>query len=107
MYVMVSENSYGKCIQGVECMDRMKVIMYSKENCSLCDKGKKILQEINEEIPIEINEIDIYKDEKLLEKYQIMIPVVEIDGEEVDFGILHKDVIRKRLLQKNRNHIIE
>jgi len=88
-------------------MDKIEVKMYSKENCSLCDKGKKILQEINEEIPIAIKEIDIYKDDELLEKYQIMIPVIEIDGNEVEYGIIHKDVIRKRLLEKIKNHIIE
>ncbi|MCA1031539.1 glutaredoxin family protein [Bacillus timonensis] len=72
--------------------------MYSKENCSLCEKAKAVLLEINQEIPIEIEEIDIYQDDDLLMKYQIMIPVIEIDGEEVEFGIIHKDVIRKRLL---------
>ena len=74
--------------------------MYSKENCSLCEKAKEILDEISQEIPLEIKEVDIYKDDKLLEKYQIMIPVVEIDNEEIEYGIIHKDVIRKRLLKK-------
>ncbi len=81
--------------------------MYSKVNCSLCDKGKKVLEELKKEFPLEINEIDIYQDDLLLEKYQIMIPVVEIDGEEVEFGIIHKDVIRKRLLEKKRKTVIE
>ena len=77
--------------------------MYSKENCSLCEKAKKILEEISAEIPLKINEVDIYQDDILLEKYQIMIPVVEINGEEVEYGIIHKDVIRKRLLEKIKN----
>lgn len=81
-------------------MNPIKITMYSKENCSLCDKAKEVLMSIHEEIPLEINEVDIYKDDVLLEKYQIMIPVVEIDGEEVEYGIIHKDLIRKRLLEK-------
>lgn len=75
--------------------------MYSKLDCPLCMKAKKVLEEINEEIPIEIEEVDIYKDDQLLEKYQIMIPVVEIDGEEVEYGIIHKEMIRKRIFEKN------
>jgi glutaredoxin len=73
--------------------------LYSKTNCPLCDKAKQVLQELQKEFSFQINEIDIYQDDELLEKYQLMIPVVEIDGEEVDFGIVQKDVIRKRLLE--------
>jgi glutaredoxin len=73
--------------------------LYSKTNCPLCDKAKQVLQELQKEFTFQIREIDIYQDDALLEKYQLMIPVVEIDGEEVDFGIIQKDVIRKRLLE--------
>ncbi len=79
-------------------MKILTVTFYSKENCCLCDEGLDIVEELQEEYPLTINVVDIYKDDALLEKYQIMIPVVEVDGEEVDFGILSKEKIRKRLL---------
>ncbi|OAS87985.1 MULTISPECIES: glutaredoxin family protein [Metabacillus] len=75
-----------------------KVIFYSKENCSLCDKGLAILKDIQKEIPFEYDIVDIYQDDELLELYQIMIPVVKIDDEIASYGILEKDNIRKRLL---------
>lgn len=75
-----------------------KVTFYSKENCSLCDKGLAILQDIQKEVSFEVEIVDIYKDDQLLELYQIMIPVVKIDDELVSYGILEKDRIRKRLL---------
>jgi glutaredoxin len=78
----------------------MKVILYSKVDCGLCEKAKAVLQELQREFSFEVEEIDIYKDDRLLEKYQLMIPVVEVDGEEVQYGIIYKDVIRKRLLHK-------
>jgi glutaredoxin len=81
----------------------MKINLYSKTNCPLCDKAKQVLQELQNEFSFEINEIDIYQDDTLLEKYQLMIPVVEIDGEEVDFGLVQKDVIRKRLLETRKS----
>ncbi|WP_209124984.1 glutaredoxin family protein [Alkalihalobacillus sp. BA299] len=79
-------------------MDKLKVTFFTKENCSLCDNGLTVLKMVQEDIPFEIEMVDIYKDDVLLEKYQVMIPVVSIDGEEVDFGILSEDKIRKRLL---------
>lgn len=72
----------------------MKVIFYTKEKCPLCDKGLLVLEEIKKEIPLEITSVDIYQDDHLLEKYQIMIPVVEINGVEVDYGILSEAKIR-------------
>ncbi|MBB5356231.1 glutaredoxin [Anoxybacillus mongoliensis] len=73
----------------------MKVVVYSKENCCLCDEAKSILRELQ----VEWEEVDIYKDERLLEQYHLMIPVIEIDGHIVAYGRIHKDVIRKRLQQ--------
>ncbi|MFN7252582.1 MAG: glutaredoxin family protein [Anaerobacillus sp.] len=72
----------------------MNVKYYTKENCSLCDKGLLILERVSKEIPLEIEMVDIYQDDELLEKYQIMIPVVEINDVEVDFGILSEAKIR-------------
>lgn len=75
-----------------------KVIFYSKENCPLCEKGIEVLTEVQKEIPFQYEVVDIYKDDALLELYQVMIPVVKIDEKIVSYGILDKDVIRKRLL---------
>lgn len=78
----------------------MDIKFYSKENCSLCDKGMLVLEKINKEIQLNIEIIDIYQDDELLEKYQIMIPVVEVDGIEVDYGILSEAKIRSFLQSK-------
>ncbi|MEH7387610.1 glutaredoxin family protein [Bacillus sp. JJ1521] len=75
----------------------MQVTMYSKENCSLCTKAKKVIEELSEDYPLTLHEIDIYQDDELLEKYQIMIPVIEIDGNEVEYGIIHKETIQDYL----------
>lgn len=81
----------------------MKIRFYTKENCPLCDKGMLVLVEINKKIPFTIESIDIYKDDELLEKYQIMIPVVEVDGVEVDYGILSEEKIRAFLEKDKRS----
>ncbi|ARK32033.1 glutaredoxin family protein [Halalkalibacter krulwichiae] len=80
----------------------LDVTVMSKVDCPLCDKAIDQLQPLAEEFGFEMKIVDIYKDDVLLEKYQIMIPVVVINGEEVDYGIITKDKIRKRLLELNR-----
>lgn len=71
----------------------MKVILYSKKDCGLCEKAKQVLQELQYAYSFTFEEIDIYEDEKLLEQYQIMIPVVEVDGKEAAYGNIHKSAI--------------
>ncbi|MDO6657910.1 glutaredoxin family protein [Anaerobacillus sp. 1_MG-2023] len=74
------------------------VILYSKETCPLCDEAYELLLELQEEEMFSLQIVDIYKDEALLEKFMLMIPVVEIDEEVVDYGRISKKTIRKRLL---------
>jgi thiol-disulfide isomerase/thioredoxin len=77
----------------------LHVDVYSKHNCPLCDHGVEMMKELQKEIPFELSVIDIYEDDELLLKYQVMIPVVAVTEEEIDFGQLSKEKIRKRLLQ--------
>lgn len=76
----------------------MEVIMYTRKVCPLCDKALELLKELQSEFDFTISEIDIYKDDSLLEKYQIMIPVVEINKREIDYGIIDIEKIRQHLL---------
>jgi len=75
---------------------------YTKVDCPLCEKAKARLQELQSEMDFTIEEVDIYQDDALLEKYQIMIPVVEYQEELLGYGIIDKEEIRKRLLEKIR-----
>ncbi|MBN8210049.1 glutaredoxin family protein [Bacillus sp. NTK071] len=74
------------------------VILYTKETCPLCNEAYYLLQDLQEEVDFSLKTVDIYQDEALLEKFMVMIPVVEIDGEVVDYGRLSKISLRKRLL---------
>ncbi|WP_186580926.1 glutaredoxin family protein [Aquibacillus kalidii] len=72
----------------------MKTIkLYTKSNCHLCEDAKQLLLVVKEEVDFKWKEVDIYTDDILLEKYQLMIPVVEVDGIEVDYGQINYDTI--------------
>ena len=75
----------------------MHIRLYTKTNCPLCDKAKAVLTELPADYRFTMEEIDIYADDALLEKYQLMIPVVELDGEEIGYGMIEKETVRKRL----------
>ncbi|TFJ93353.1 glutaredoxin family protein [Lentibacillus salicampi] len=54
------------------------VIFYTKENCSLCDDARTMLELLNHDYPLEIEERDIYTTDEWLEKYHLQIPVVQL-----------------------------
>ncbi|MFC0469895.1 glutaredoxin family protein [Halalkalibacter kiskunsagensis] len=79
----------------------LEVVVMSKIDCPLCDKAINKLKPLKSEFKFTMKITDIYKDDELLEKYQIMIPVILINGEEVDFGQISEKKVRKRLLELN------
>lgn len=64
------------------------------------EKAKQVLQEIKSEYPFTLEEVDIDESDALTEKFGLMIPVVEIDGEVVQYGHVDKIVMIKRLQEK-------
>jgi thiol-disulfide isomerase/thioredoxin len=78
-------------------MGQKNLIFYTKIHCPLCDKAHKLLQELQTETLFTIEIVDIYNDDALVEKYGMMIPVVEVDGEEIDYGIISMDKVKKAL----------
>jgi len=68
----------------------IKLTLFTKENCGLCEEAKDAIRLVQSEYEIEVNEIDIYSDDALLEEYQLMIPVIQMNGETVAYGKIHK-----------------
>ncbi|SFD20929.1 MULTISPECIES: glutaredoxin family protein [Bacillaceae] len=68
----------------------IKLTLFTKENCGLCEEAKDAIRLVQSEYEIDVNEIDIYSDDALLEEYQLMIPVIQINGETVAYGKIHK-----------------
>ncbi|WP_246942575.1 glutaredoxin family protein [Bacillus pinisoli] len=78
-------------------MKEYVLTFYTKENCPLCEKAKAVIEELSEEFPLKMIEKDIYKDDQLLELYQLMIPVLELNGEQIGYGLIRKDEVRSEL----------
>lgn len=78
--------------------DAVKVTLYGREGCHLCDEAKDGLLGLRAEgSEFELIEIDIESDRDLLRKYLERIPVIEIQGQEVcELGIDHT-ALRARL----------
>ena len=76
----------------------MVVTLYGRPDCHLCDEAREAIVALGEELAdLELREVDIDDDERLLAAYLERIPVVEVDGEVVSELRLDPDVLRQRL----------
>ncbi len=75
----------------------INVQLYGKKDCHLCDLAKEILYRLREEIPFDLQEVDIESSEDLYEKFKERIPVVFVDGKQAFTYKIHERRLRRIL----------
>jgi len=75
----------------------LNVKFFSRANCGLCVEGLHTLKLVQEDIDFDIEIIDIEEDERIHEKYMLMIPVVEKDGQVIQYGNLDYATLMEHL----------
>ncbi len=79
----------------------VKINLYFKEGCWLCDHAEEMLNGLKVRHGIAINKIDIESDDELYEMYRFDIPVFEFnDGTTLYGRIKKKDLLKK--IEANR-----
>ncbi|MCH8020040.1 glutaredoxin family protein [candidate division KSB1 bacterium] len=76
----------------------IKVEIYSKSDCHLCDEAKSVLSKVQQEIPFDFFEVDITSNRELFTEYKEQIPVVFICGKKAFKFRVNEKELRKRLL---------
>ncbi|MBS4219417.1 glutaredoxin family protein [Bacillus sp. FJAT-49711] len=75
----------------------MKIIFYTRNRCPLCTDAKLILQQLQKVHQFQIIERDIETNDEWTEKYGLMIPVVEINEEIVQYGMIDPITIEEKI----------
>ena len=75
----------------------MKLTLYGKAGCCLCDEAKAAIEEVRAERGFDVEHVDVSLDPRLHREYGERIPVVDIDGEEAFELGLDAAALRKRL----------
>ena len=74
-------------------MEKSNLVLYTREKCPLCDTAKGILEGFSKETGMTYQEIDIYSDDRLIEEYGLMIPVLTWKNEIIQYGRLEKEAL--------------
>jgi glutaredoxin len=76
----------------------MKVTVYSRPECHLCDEALERIHDIaREEGSIEVDVVDIELDDDLMKKYLERIPVVLVGSEVISELVFDPATLRGRL----------
>jgi glutaredoxin len=74
-----------------------KVRVLHAAGCHLCERALAKVRALREELEFELEEIAIDGSPELEARYRELIPVVEIDGEQVFTYHVHENAFRRRL----------
>ncbi len=77
----------------------MRVTLYTKADCGLCEEAASMLKRLRRKIPFEIEYVNIETDANATERYGSRIPVIAVDGEEVAAAPLDDKQIMAILLR--------
>ncbi len=58
----------------------MKVEIYSKPNCSLCEDAKEIILRAQQQVDFVFQEVDVTTNLELFHRYRYDLPVVWVEG---------------------------
>ena len=81
--------------------DIVKVTIYSKPGCHLCEEAKEVMQGAHCSELFRLDEVDIESDPELLSRYRFEIPVIMIEGVEAFRHRVTAEEFKAQILQRS------
>jgi len=78
----------------------IRVTIYSRPGCHLCDDMKDLVRKVAQTIPLALEDIDIYDDDELEARYGLDIPVLFVEGERVASARITEDALVRILTKR-------
>jgi glutaredoxin len=75
----------------------VRIQLYGKRDCHLCDLAKGVLYRVKKEFPFDLREIDIESSRDLYREFKDRIPVVFINGKETFMYKINEKRLRRIL----------
>lgn len=80
----------------------LKLMLYSRPDCCLCEEMKAVIGEVARKIPIDLEEIDIDGTAELRQKFSDEVPVLYINGRKAFKYRITARELTKRLGKETR-----
>ncbi len=77
-----------------------QIRLYTRRDCCLCEEMKGVVRDVAEEVPLEVEEVDVDSEPDLREKFGADVPVLFIDGRKAFKYRVAARELKKRLRQQ-------
>jgi glutaredoxin len=81
----------------VASIRKPRVVVYHADGCHLCERALAQVRAFHGDLDFELEEIAIDGSPELESRYRELIPVVEIEGEQIFTYYVHETAFRRRL----------
>ncbi len=61
----------------------MRLTIYTKPGCSLCEEAMELLETLQDDVPFELEIVNILESQELFDRYRYRVPVIRKDGVDV------------------------
>jgi len=76
--------------------ERLKVTLYTRAGCCLCDDAKRVLDSARKRANFDLEEIDIDGDPDLRRRYNDEVPVIAINGSKAfKYKVSEQELLKK------------
>jgi len=77
-----------------------QIRLYTRRDCCLCEEMKGVVRDVAEEVPLEVEEVDVDSEPDLREKFGAEVPVLFIDGRKAFKYRVGARELKKKLRQQ-------
>lgn len=77
-----------------------QIRLYTRRDCCLCEEMKGVVRNVAEEVPLEVEEVDVDSEPDLREKFGGEVPVLFIDGRKAFKYRVAARELKKKLRQQ-------
>lgn len=78
----------------------LRVTLYSRKGCHLCEDVLQVLQGLQVEFPFSLSVVDIDTDPSLRVRFQYLVPVVDFEGGVALLPPIDPDILRQTLQEE-------
>ena len=78
-------------------MSHPRVVLLGRRGCHLCDDARAVVAAVCTDLGVDWAERDVDADAALTERYTDLVPVVQVDGQDVSYYTVPAPLLRRAL----------